>query len=44
LLIGLGDSHDLDFGVVERVVEKSVDVTVNQTHDADSERRGAGCH
>jgi hypothetical protein len=28
---------------MERVVEKSVDVTVNQTHDADSESSARGC-
>jgi hypothetical protein len=36
-LIWFGDAYDFDFWIVERVVEKSLDMSVNQTDDADTQ-------
>jgi len=38
LPIGFGDSHNLNFWIVERLLQKSLDVSMNEANDADTER------
>ena len=40
LLIGLGDSHDLDVRTMQRMLEKAVDMPVDHSRNSDAQRRG----
>jgi len=44
LRIRLCNAYQLDFRTVKRVLEKAADVAVNESHDADSQGRGALSH
>src|SRR3989442_688967 len=37
LLVWLGNSHDLDLRAVERLLQESMDVSMDQTHDANTQ-------